>query len=454
MRDATRSARRLLDSAEGETLDWTDVRNALAPIFGPLPDRPPTRRATLSASGDRDIQMRMQPDGPALRLEVETRRICPGEWLRMRADRAEFDRLKLAMAHAPCPIWQTDEAGRVVWRNPAYDDICQQLGTAAEDAASPFEIIPADGNEPQVARVSLGDRDAPQRMWFEVHSHRVPGGLMHFALDIDAVVDSENSQRNFLQTLTRIFAHLPIGLAIFDKDLRLVLFNPALVDLTQLTAEFLSGRPNLLSFFDMMREQRQMPEPKNYANWREKLSELIAAASSDLYTETWNLPSGLTYRVTGRPHPDGGIAFLFEDISAEIALTRHFRQEIEVTQAVLDCIDDAVALFSQTGVLTFCNEAYREMWESDPESAVTDITIAEASLEWKAACKPSPIWPDLREFVLTLRDRASWDATLETHGGETVICRIEPITGGATLVRFSRQPGLPVPVTEVRHARI
>ena len=61
-----------------------------------------------------------------------------------------------------------------------------------------------------------------------------------------------------------------------------------------------------------------MPEPKDYRSWRQQMSDLEAAAQNGTYEETWALPTGQTYRVTGRPHPDGAVALLFEDISAEV----------------------------------------------------------------------------------------------------------------------------------------
>nr|WP_245216564.1 PAS-domain containing protein [Sagittula salina] len=246
------------------------------------------------------------------------------------------------------------------------------------------------------------------------------------------------AQRHFVQTLTKTFAHLPIGLAVFDKNRQLVLFNPALVDLTHLRVDFLAARPNLLSFFDTMRENRMMPEPKNYTNWRDQLYQVITAAREDRYAETWNLPSGLTYKITGRPHPDGAVAFLMEDISAEISLTRRFRSELELTQSVLDCLDDSVAVFSRLGVLIFSNAAYRERWKSDPDSAFAEVTIVDATRDWRDACELSSIWTEMREFVLTLRERASWEAPLRTLQGEDLLCIVEPVAAGATMVRFTR----------------
>ena len=145
------------------------------------------------------------------------------------------------------------------------------------------------------------------------------------------IVRAQQAQKNFVQTLTKTFATLSIGLAIFYRNRQLMLFNPALIDLTTLPADFLRARPNLLTVFDKLRDNQIMPEPKNYATWREKLAILVAAATEGTYTEIWNLPTGATFRTSGRPHPDGALAFLFEDMTAKISMSRQFYCRIGIT---------------------------------------------------------------------------------------------------------------------------
>ncbi|NCW08109.1 MAG: diguanylate cyclase, partial [Rhodobacterales bacterium] len=81
-------------------------------------------------------------------------------------------------------------------------------------------------------------------------------------MDITEIVRAQQAQKNFVQTLTKTFATLSIGLAIFDRNRQLMLFNPALIDLTALTADFLSARPNLLTAFDKLWDNQIMPETK------------------------------------------------------------------------------------------------------------------------------------------------------------------------------------------------
>ena len=239
-----------------------------------------------------------------------------------------------------------------------------------------------------------------------------------------------------MQPLTKTFAQLSIGLATFDRQRQLALFNPALIDLTSLPAEFLSARPNLLSFFDRLRDRQMMPEPKNYRSWRDQITDLVAAADNGLYLETWSLPSGLTYRISGRPHPDGAVAFLFEDISAEISLTRQFRSQLELGQSALNAMEQSIAVFSATGVLAFSNTAYRKMWHIDPDSGFAEITVIDASRHWQSHSLPTPVWGDLRDFVNQFGDRSDWQAEVTLRDGRMVACHVAPMPGGATMVQF------------------
>jgi PAS domain-containing protein len=251
------------------------------------------------------------------------------------------------------------------------------------------------------------------------------------------VVSAEAAQRKFVQTLSKTFAQLSTGLAIFDRQMQLVLFNPALVDLTGLQADFLSMRPNLLTFFDRLRDGRVMPEPKNYSSWREQMSSLVAAASEGSYEEVWTLPSGCTYRVSGRPHPDGAIAFLFEDISAEITLTRRFRSELDLCQSILNRMDDAIAVFSASGTLTNTNAAFRNLWKMDDTQQFAEMTVINAMRIWQEIGGANPLWDELRDFVLGREDRTIWSSEFHHADKGAMLCRIYPIENNATMVVMS-----------------
>lgn len=347
----------------------------------------------------------------------------------------ELEALSDATHLLPFPVWMTGPEGAVVWANAT----CLAMSGGSDTWPPPplFDpaLLPQATPEGASARVPLG-MDGTPRHWFEVHARRAGARTLYAAANIDAAMKAERGLREFTQTLTKTFAHLTIGLAIFDQKRRLILFNPALVDMTGLEPQILAARPTLVGFLDRLRERRIIPEPKDYASWRRKMAELEAAAVDGSYGETWSLPTGQTYRVTGRPHPDGAVIFLFEDISAEISLTRRFRSELEMGQAVIDSLEEAVAVFTPGGVLAMTNASYVDLWGHDPDRDLAEVSVGDATALWLTRSAPTPAWGDFRDFARQGPARAEWSADVTLRDGRPLACRFVPLSGGGTLAAF------------------
>ena len=278
-------------------------------------------------------------------------------------------------------------------------------------------------------------------MWFEIRAEALGPKTLLTAVPADRLVAAEDALREFVQTLSKTFADLPIGLAIFDRRRELVLFNPALVSLSTLDAQFLSGRPTLFTFLDQLREKRQMPEPKNYKAWRESIAKLEADAEEGTYHDLWTLPMGQTYRVIGRPHPGGAIAFMFEDISSEVSLTRQFRADLDLYQSAIDQNASAIAVFSGSGQLVMSNTAYAELWGHDPRELLGVLSLTEATQRWQSATIPAPLWGEIRDFAAQRQDRVIWTDTLTLRDQRELFVQISPLKGGATMLSFEMLAG-------------
>ena len=442
--DATGPARELIDTVSQDDLDdWSRLYRSLSPRFSGFPDSPdPVRKAgRLEIATDA-----LMAQGHVIAQEIRgVIRVCLVEQgadshgsaalrHRMQVLESELATLRLAMQNAPQPVWQVSDDGIVKWANRAYRDLAAKL--AAGPDVQLFDLPDADGDEVAQHRVPVSTGHGGTPHWFDVTSIRVDGGQMNYATDVNAVVNAEVAQRNFVQTLAKTFAQLSIGLAIFDRNRQLALFNPALGDLTGLSAQFLSARPALMSFFDELRDRHMMPEPRSYADWRDEISEVIDAAADGRYHETWSLPSGLTYRVTGRPHPDGAIAFLFEDISAEVASTRRYRAQLELGQSMMNHLAEAVAVFSPSGVLSFCNAPYCRLWGIDPDSSFAEMTLADCIAQWKGRCRTTPAWARLQAFFADPGQDSDWQAEVHLTDGQALNCRLVSLNRGATMVTF------------------
>ena len=444
--DATPGARALLAASAGRGGPWVTLVGYLVPLFGDL-DAHLEKMAveggvTLTARHGEPLILQAELRGGLTRITLtdpEQNRQAQGhDPVARRAMLDELDLLRQTLARAPVLIWREEPEGDVIWANAAYLMRAGDQLSPGQDLSWPLPRLfertaSAQGVAGQRQRLTLAGGAAA---WFDLVSFAENAGRLVFALPADAAVQAEGALRDFMQTLTKTFAHLPIGLAIFDKSRQLQLFNPALLDLTALPVDFLSMRPSLLSVLDAMRDRSMIPEPKDYRDWRRQLVDLEKAAASGLYQETWSLPGGQTYRVIARPHPNGALALMIEDISTEMLRTRRYRADLELGQSVIDAMAEAVAVFSNAGQLVMSNTAYARLWGHDPAAAMSEGTVRTLCAHWRGLSAPSPIWAAVEDFVANPADREAFSAEARLLDGRLVDCHFAPLAGGATLATF------------------
>ncbi|MFT4716489.1 MAG: PAS domain-containing protein [Paracoccaceae bacterium] len=353
-------------------------------------------------------------------------------------------------------VWQVASDGTVQWANPAYIDLLTKLDPENPPNTPPYRMVLESNDLDSTAfrRKSLTLPGNQTSQWFETNSlSQADGNILNFAFRADHVVQAEEALRNFVQTLTKTFAHLPIGLAIFDRDRKLALFNPALADLKDLSPTWLTARPTLTAFLDRLRENRHVPEHKNYKSWRDRIQALERAAEDGTYEENWPLPTGQTYRVTGRPHPEGAVAFLFEDITSSISLQREFRGELELGQSVLDCQVDAIAVFAANGDLVMSNDAFSDLWGIDPREVLSRLGITEAVTMWQSACDATSVWDELLDFAKRSTDRSTLKVEITMTSGGALTLSVKPLVQGSFICEFAQKPSAEVSVQKISLAR-
>lgn len=263
------------------------------------------------------------------------------------------------------------------------------------------------------------------------------------------VAASKDSLKRFTETLSTTFAHLSGGLAIFDADKSLHLFNPALCDLLDLDPVWLAKRPSIADFISMLREKRHLPEKKNFLEWRRLLTDLKDTGQHKSYDDEWVLPDGRVFRVTGQPHPRGAVAFLFEDISAQVSIERQHRLEVSLNQSILNGLSDGVAVIDVSGQVKFTNTALSNLFGVEFCETLMSCGISQ-SLENKPMITDAPdFWPKLKTYVAAPKRLASWAQHLTAQDDTNILAGVSPLPDGSTLVVFKANnkvvgEGLPV----------
>ncbi|WP_151718957.1 PAS-domain containing protein [Gemmobacter serpentinus] len=446
--DATPQARALL--SQGAT-SGTAQQRLLAYLLPRFPGVE-TQLAQLEEEGAIQITA-AQPDGSWLTLEAELRggitrlslqqsesaSLTGGQDLLIQSSiRSELGQVRQVLHAMPLLVWRESAEGEITWANGQYLDMLIHRLPAGEDLAWPlpplFDAVPP-GQDTIRQRRKLTQNDGATR-WFEVSVTEAGDTRLHFAQPVDALVQAETALSEFTQTLTKTFAHLPIGLAVFDRQRQLALFNPALLDLCELPIDFLSSRPTLFAFLDAMRSRSMIPEPKDYRSWRKQMADLEQAAASGMYEETWSLPSGQTYRLTGRPHPNGALALMFEDISTEVSRIRRYRADLELGQSVLDAVDSAIAVFGAGNRLVMANSQYSTLWDHDPGGTLDAGSLAAIADHWRQNSAPNPFWAEVAEFCDSARQGDTLMGEVRLLDGRLVHCRVLKLPAEATMIRF------------------
>lgn len=441
---ACAAGHRLIDCAPPAADDLGRLTTLLSPqmpdLAGRIATLQPDAGATLRAEAPLAMCLTLQRNGRRLHLQVAP---APGRSLaalvaELMAEAME--RLRALVEAAPFPVWQEDDAQRIVWANPAY--LALAAGSEARDLATAPLFPPATGTgratRQRVVR-SATEGEVPR--WHDCLRRPLPGaGQAGFALPADDLVRAETTLRGFLHTLSRTFAHLPIGLAIFDAEGRLNLFNPVLSDLTGLPPDFLARRPTLHAVLDRLRELRMIPEPRDYAAWRRRIADIERAADAGHYTELWPLPSGQTFRVTGQPDADGGVALLFENVTSETARNRALKRRGDLMEAALSALDGAIAVFDGPGGSLVQTEAYLRLWGV---AAMQDAGLAAALDRWAAGCRPTPLWQELRGAAEDPAGYRPRHETLAMTDGRILAARFLPLPGRGLLAEFVPQAAAP-----------
>ncbi len=226
-------------------------------------------------------------------------------------------------------------SGRLVWVNRAYAEAVD--AAVAEQALEAGTEFLDDSGRTTIARLREGESIARARLpvvtsgkrrIFDVTEASTEGGGFGLAID---VTELEEAQRELTRTgefHARTLDQLATAVAIFSSDHRLQFYNAAFRGLWDLDPAFLESQPQEGDVLDALRAARKLPEQADYRSWRAK--HLESYRSLDAREFWWHLPDGRTLRVIANPHPQGGVTYIYENVTERLDLESRYNALIRV----------------------------------------------------------------------------------------------------------------------------
>jgi signal transduction histidine kinase len=353
----------------------------------------------------------------------------------------DIESLRALIDVLPSPVWTRDIAGTLTFVNPAYaraveaKDPADALSRAVEllnrqarDEASRARAAgqPYSGRTPAIAAGSRRNFDV-----LDVPTRKGSAGIGIDATEAEAM---RSELKRLGDAHRRTLDQLATGVAIFTADQRLTFYNAAYRSLWDLDAGFLDQNPTDSAVLDQLRAARRLPEEKDFREWKAALHEAYRA--TEAREHLWHLPDGRTLRVVTTPNPQGGVTYLFEDVTERLELVRRYDALIRVQGETLDNLAEAVAVFGSDGRLRLHNPAFARMWQLAPDSLAVRPHIETVIDHCRPLYGDETIWQRLRGTVTAIEGRDAVNGRLELRNGSVVDLVTVPLPDGATLVAF------------------
>jgi len=354
---------------------------------------------------------------------------------------SDVDTMRALLDSLPAPVWARDNTGQLVFVNSAYAHAVE-AETPADAVARRLELLDqsarTDVERARTAKESYVGRlpaiAAGERRIFEVIDAPGGAGSSGIAIDRTDVETMRAELARMVEAHRRVLDQLATGVAVFNVDRKLTFYNTAFRSQFELDAGFLDQAPTDAAVLDSLRSKRKLPEEQDFRQWKQQLYEAYRAVEPKEHM--WHLPDGRTLRVVTTPNPEGGVTYLYDDVTERLDMYRRYDALIKVQTETLDHVAEAVAVFGSDGRVRLHNPAFQRMWKL-AQNALDQHPHVEAVTAWcQALHDDNTVWRNLRESVTAIDNREPISARIERRDGAVLDLATMPLPDGATLVTF------------------
>ncbi|OCW56138.1 alkaline phosphatase [Hoeflea olei] len=340
------------------------------------------------------------------------------------------------------PVWLRSPDGRLLWVNNAYaravegedrESVLNRglelLGTAARERVR-ATVTPERPFLDKVSTVIHG-----HRRFLEVADVKTQAGTAGIALDVSLEEDLREELRRTIQSHAETLDHLATPVAIFDRDQRLQFHNQAFQRLWELDTPFLARRPDNAEFLERLRAEGKLPEPHNWREWKEQMLSVYRAVETTPHL--WHLPDGQTLNVFANAHPQGGVTWVFENLTEKVDLETRYNTLLQVQGETIDNLAEGVAVFGPDGKIRLSNPSFRALWGLNDQQVKPGTHIRSIA----EACEPSHREPDgWKLFAAAITgfedERRTREGRIELTTGLILDYAIVPLPNGQTMIAF------------------
>jgi len=251
---------------------------------------------------------------------------------------------------------------------------------------------------------------------------------------VTETVQAEAKLKMHLDTYAGLLDRIPSAIANFGADKRLTHYNSAYAQLWALDETWLRSHPLIDEILERLRRAGKLPEQRDFRRWKEEHLRPFTARNR-YFDEIWHAANEKSIKVQAQPDLEGGVFYIFEDISEHIRLTAKLSLLAKVQRATLDAIDEPIAIFGPDGRLATHNTAFLASWQLSEEDLADGPHFSKVAAICTARRGRDATW-DIVSAALSSREiegYAEWGKVARADG-RIIAISLSHLPNGAIVV--------------------
>lgn len=334
---------------------------------------------------------------------------------------------KSLLENLPIPVWTRDPKGSIAFSNqPEIDsDRLKKIHTQAmrqNQSVTQKQVISLN-NQRKVLQVT----EIPQE----------EGGSIGYALDLTQEDFLEKAIQEHIKGHHGVLEQLSSAITIYDSEMRLRFFNHAYVHMFGLSSNWLATAPTLPQVLDELLNRRMIAEHANFSAYKRERIALFSELRES-FQELEHLPDERAIRRLCSPHPQGGVFFVFEDVTNALMLERKYNTLAAVQRETIDHLSEGVMVVGGDGRLTLYNQAFCKIWKLSPKDLAHNPHISDLIDHGQKFLETKGSWDDFKQTMIqSLTDRSPKKGKIKRKDKMVLEYCYTPLPDGGNLVSYT-----------------
>ncbi|MDF3047262.1 MAG: Sensor protein [Candidatus Midichloriaceae bacterium] len=265
----------------------------------------------------------------------------------------------------PFPVWRQDLEGNIIFHNSHFLEFKKKYS---------LELSKAELSLNQSTFTKrLITKDRVEAFDFNKVPLADESGAVGICTNKTEVENTNFAIRTLENILEKLIENISVGFVVLDKELRVVNFNLAFMNLFAIDGQILAQKPNYRYLIDVLKDHNHFTELHGF---KEKHLQDIREVK-DCITDLLHIRNGVTIKITIIPSKDGNTILTYENITPNLEIERELTKTKLMFDSVINMIESPIVIVSQNGHINFINNLFVQRFFKPDKLSSLPCTLGE-----------------------------------------------------------------------------